>query len=160
MVSLYIEENLDLDDDGVFNIKDYCPNTKRGIVVDLRGCKFNTIVLLADNDKNKNAITVGTKQKSITIDNVKDYTFIKSENDKPRVRKSMSDAKMKAIFGDVIQSSDVTKFTFYFNSRDFVNEDEKLVEFSKVITKYNKALLQYKNDCIEKDEYVFKEHMK
>jgi|LGVF01.1.fsa_nt_gb DNA excision repair protein ERCC-2 len=36
-------------------------------------------------------------------------------------------------------------------------EDEKLVEFSKIIIKYNKALLQYKNDCIEKDEYVFKE---
>ncbi|MEA3422527.1 MAG: ATP-dependent DNA helicase [Bacillota bacterium] len=36
-------------------------------------------------------------------------------------------------------------------------EDEKLIKLSKVINKYNKALLQFKNDCIEKDEYVFKE---
>ena len=142
MVSLYIEENLDLDDDGVLNIKDYCPNTKKGIVVDLRGCKFNTIVLLVDNEKSKNAITVSTKQKTITIGNVKDYTFIKTENDRPRVRKSMPDAKMKAIFADVLHSSDVTKFTLYFNSRDFVNEDEKLIEIINFLAKKEDAYIQ------------------
>ena len=142
MVSLYVEEDLDLDDDGVLNIKDYCPNTKKGIVVDIKGCKFKTIVLLADNKKSKNAITVSTKQKSITIDRVKDYTFIKSENDRPRVRKSMSDAKMKAIFSDVIQSSDVAKFTLYFNSRDFVNEDKKLVEIINFLATKEDAYIQ------------------
>lgn len=142
MVSLYVEENLDLDDDGVVNIKDYCPNTKKGIVVDIKGCKFKTIVLLADNKKSKNAITVSTKQKSITIDRVKDYAYIKSENDRPRVRTSMSDAKIKAIFSDVLESSDVTKFTLYFNSRDFVNEDAKLVEIINFLATKEGAYIQ------------------
>ena len=130
MISLYVEEDLDLDDDGVLNIKDYCPNTKKGIVVDTKGCKFNTIILLADNKKSKNAITVSTKQESITIDKVNDYTFIKSENDKPRVRKSMPSVKLKAIFGDVLATNNVTKFTIYFNNTDFVDGD---AQFSKIV---------------------------
>ena len=159
MVSLYIEENLDLDDDGVLNIKDYCPNTKKGIVVDVKGCKFKTIVLLADNDKNKNAITVSTKQKTITIDSVKDYTFIKTENDRPIVQKSMSDTKMKAIFTDVMQSSDVTKFTLYFNSRDFVNEDEKLVEIIKFLAQKEDAYIQIIGHTDSKGSETYNEEL-
>jgi len=142
MVSLYVEEDLDLDDDGVLNIKDYCPNTKKGIVVDIKGCKFKTIILLADNKKSKNAITVSTKEKSIIIDKVNDYAFIKSENDKPRVRKSMPNTKLKAIFSDVLQSSDVTKFILYFNSRDFVNEDAKLVQIINFLATKEDAYIQ------------------
>ncbi len=39
MVSLYVEENLDLDDDGVVNSKDFCPKTEVGIEVKVNGCK-------------------------------------------------------------------------------------------------------------------------
>jgi len=159
MVSLYIEEDLDLDDDGVVNIKDYCPDTKKGIVVDLRGCKFKTIILLADNNKNKNAITVATKQKSITIDRATDYTFIKSENDTPIVRKSMSDVKIKAIFSDVIQSSDVTKFTLYFNSKDFVNEDAKLVEIIDFLAQKEDAYIQIVGHTDSKGSATYNEKL-
>ena len=159
MVSLYVEEDLDLDDDGVLNIKDYCPNTKKGIVVDIKGCKFKTIVLLADNGKSKNAITVSTKQKSITIDKVKDYTFIKSENDKLRVRKSMSDAKMKAIFTDVLHSSNVRKFTLYFNSRDFVNEDKKLIEIIHFLATKEDAYIQIIGHTDSKGSAAYNEEL-
>lgn len=36
-------------------------------------------------------------------------------------------------------------------------EDEKIDKFLKCVKKYNKALLEWKNKCIEKDEYVFDE---
>jgi len=39
MVSLYVEENLDLDNDGVVNSRDFCPETKIGIKVKVNGCK-------------------------------------------------------------------------------------------------------------------------
>jgi len=35
--------------------------------------------------------------------------------------------------------------------------DEKIDNFVKVITKLNKALLEYKNECIESDTYIFNE---
>jgi len=159
MVSLYVEEDLDLDDDGVLNFKDYCPNTKKGIVVDSKGCKFKTIVLLADNKKSKNSITVSTKQKSITIDKVKDYTFIKSENDKLSVRKSMSDAKIKAIFTDVLQSSDVRKFTLYFNSSDFVNEDAKLVQIINFLATKENAYIQIIGHTDSKGSATYNEEL-
>lgn len=34
-------------------------------------------------------------------------------------------------------------------------DDEKIGPFMKVITKLNKALLEFKNDCIEKDKFIF-----
>ena len=40
MVSLYVEENLDQDNDGVVNSKDFCPNTEIGIEVKVNGCKL------------------------------------------------------------------------------------------------------------------------
>ncbi len=36
-------------------------------------------------------------------------------------------------------------------------KEDKISEFLKITMKYNKALLEYKNRCVEKDEYVFKE---
>ena len=130
MISLYIEENLDLDDDGVVNSRDFCPYTKEGIVVDDKGCKFKSIILLAEHTKGSNAIEITTKHSSTVIDTPKDYTLLKSEDDAPRLYKSMPDEKMNAIFSDVEKSSKMTKFILYFNSRDVVNEDE---DFSKVI---------------------------
>jgi len=35
---VFLERSLDTDRDGVFNLHDECPNTPRGIVVDLNGC--------------------------------------------------------------------------------------------------------------------------
>jgi len=142
MVSLYIEENLDLDDDGVLNSRDYCPNTKKGIVVDLKGCKFKSIILLVENDKNHNAIEVTTKQGSRVIDTPKDYTLLKSKHDTPRLYKSMPDEKMKAIFTDVLEGSDVRKFILYFNSRDFVNEDENLLKIIDFLSTKEDAYIQ------------------
>lgn len=142
MVSLYVEENLDLDDDGVVNSRDFCPNTKIGIVVDIKGCKFKSIILLVDNKKSANAIEVTTKGGSRVIDTPKDYTLLKSKHDTPKLYKSMSDEKMKAIFSDVIKSSDVTKFTLYFNSRDFINEDENLFKIIDFIANKEDAYIQ------------------
>ncbi len=142
MVSLYIEENLDLDDDGVLNSRDYCPNTKKGIVVDLKGCKFKSIILLVENDKNHNAIEVTTKQGSRVIDTPKDYTLLKSKHDTPRLYKSMPDEKMKAIFTDVLEGSDVRKFILYFNSRDFVNEDENFLKIIDFLSTKEDAYIQ------------------
>ncbi|MEN8303546.1 MAG: hypothetical protein ABFQ64_05715 [Campylobacterota bacterium] len=43
MITLYGEENLDLDEeDGVLNIKDLCKDTKKGDKVDKDGCKIKT----------------------------------------------------------------------------------------------------------------------
>ena len=142
MVSLYIEENLDLDDDGVLNSRDFCPNTKKGMVVDLKGCKFKSIILLVEHDKKNNAIEVSTKNSSRVIDTPKDYTLLKSKHDTPRLYKSMPDEKMNTIFADVLESSDVTKFVLFFNSRDFVNKDEKLLEIIDFLANKEDAYIQ------------------
>jgi len=142
MVSIYIEENLDLDDDGVFNSRDYCPKTKQGMVVDIKGCKFSSIILLADNHKDHNAIEITTEHGSKVIDTPKDYTLLKSKYDTPRLYKSMPDEKIKTLFSDVLESSDVTQFLLYFNSRDFVNEDENFLKIIDFLSTKKDAYIQ------------------
>ena len=142
MVSLYIEENLDLDNDGVVNSRDFCPKTKEGMVVDIKGCKFKSIILLAENGNKYNAIEVTTKRGSRVISTPRDYTLLKSKYDTPRLYKSMPDKKMKAIFSDVLESSDVIKFLLYFNSRDFVNEDENLFKIIDFLFTKEDAFIQ------------------
>ena len=142
MVSLYIEENLDLDSDGVVNSRDFCPKTKEGMVVDLKGCKFKSIILLAENGNKYNAIEVTTKKGSRVIGTPWDYTLLKSKHDTPRLYKSMPDEKMKAIFSDVLVGSDVTKFFLYFNSSDFVNEDENLFKIIDFLSTKEDAFIQ------------------
>jgi len=142
MISMYIEENLDLDDDGVVNSRDYCPKTKPGMVVDVKGCKVSSIILLGENDKEHNAIEVFTERGSRVIDSPKDYTLLKSKYDTPRLYKSMSDEKMKAIFSDVLEGGDLRRFFLYFNSRDFVNEDENLFKIINFLSIKKDAYIQ------------------
>lgn len=142
MVSLYIEENLDLDDDGVVNSRDFCPNTKKGMIVDLKGCKFKSIILLREHDKKHSAIEVTTKRGSRVIDTPKDYTLLKSKHDTPRLYRSMPEEKIKAIFSDVLEGADVTRFLLYFNSRDFINEDENLFKIIDFLSTKEDAYIQ------------------
>ena len=142
MISLYIEENLDLDNDGVVNSRDFCPKTKKDMLVDSKGCKFKSIILLVENSKKYNAIEITTKSGSRVISTPKDYTLLKSEHDTPRLYKSMPDEKMKAIFSDVLEGSNVTKFLLYFNSRDFVNEDKNLFKIIEFLSTKEDAYIQ------------------
>lgn len=142
MVTLYVEKNLDIDSDGVLNSRDLCPNTKKGHKVDRDGCKFKTIVLLADNNKEKNSIVVSTLQNTRVIEKVKDYTLIKSKNDFPRLHKSMSDEEIETVFKDVLESNDVKKFVMYFNSKDFINVDAKITEIIEFLKKSKDSYIQ------------------
>ena len=128
MVSLYIEENLDLDNDGVLNATDMCPNTHEGMIVDIRGCKVSSIIMLVENNKKRNAIEITTTNSSTVIGTPRDYLLLESKYSQPKLYKSMPDEKMKVIFGDVLAGSDLTKFVLYFDSRDFINKDEKFLE--------------------------------
>jgi len=142
MVTLYAEKNLDIDADGVVNSRDLCPDTQKGYKVDKDGCKFKTIVLLVENKKDYNAISVTTEQNTRVIKQARDYTLIKSKNDFPKLYKSMSDEEMQKIFADVLESNDVQTFNIYFNSRDFLNVDTKLNEIIQFLKKSKESYIQ------------------
>lgn len=142
MVTLYAEKNLDIDDDGVVNSRDLCPGTQKGYKVDRDGCKFKTIVLLAENNKAHNAIVVSTEQNTRVIEQARDYTLIRSKNDFPRLYKSISDEDMQNIFADVLESNDVKAFTIYFNSKDFLNVNIKLNEIIEFIKNNKESYIQ------------------
>lgn len=159
MVTLYVEKNLDIDDDGVVNSRDLCPDTKIGHRVDKDGCKFKTIILLAENKKDHNAIVVATEQDSRVIDKARDYTMIKSKNDFPRLYKSMSDEDMKSIFPDVLESNDVKVFTMYFHSRDFVNVDTKLNEIIEFVKNNKDSYIQIIGHTDSKGAQAYNEEL-
>ncbi len=159
MIALYVEENLDLDDDGVVNSRDFCPNTKKGIRVDKDGCKFKSIILLVDNNKNKNAIIVSTKQNSITIDSPKDYSYIKSKHDTTRLYKRMPDKDIQEIFSDVLESNDVTKFTIYFNAKEFLDSSEKFYEIIEFLSKKPDSYVLIVGHTDAKGSYKYNEEL-
>lgn len=159
MVTLYVEKNLDIDDDGVVNSRDLCPETEKGHKVDRDGCKFNTIVLLVDNNKDHNAIVVSTEQNRRVIDEARDYTLIKSKNDFARLYKSMPDEDMKNIFKDVLEPNDVEIFTLYFDSRDFVNVDKKLNEIVEFIKNNEDSYIQIIGHTDSKGAQTYNEEL-
>ncbi len=155
MVTLYVEENLDLDRDGVVNSRDFCPDTKAGVVVDRDGCKFKTLILLAENKKNNNAIEISTVQGSRLIDTPRDYTFIKSKNDTPKLYKSMPKERINQIFSDVVESHDVTTFTIYFNNADFINEQAQFSKIIKFLSQKEDAYIQIIGHTDTKGSFAF-----
>ena len=159
LISLYIEENLDLDNDGVVNSRDFCPKTQEGMVVDSKGCKFKSVILLVENAKKHNAIEVTTKHSSRVIDVPGDYTLLKSEDDTPRLYKSMPKEKMKAIFSDVLESSAVKKFLLYFNSRNFINEDENLFKIIDFLSTKEDAYVQIIGHTDTKGTFNYNEEL-
>lgn len=141
MVTLYIDENLDLDDDGVPNSKDYCPNTKKGVIVAKNGCKFKTLILLVENNKDHNAIDVSTQQGSQLIDQPNDYTFVNSKSDTPRLYKSMSDEEIQHIFPDLLHSNELKKYTIYFNGTNALNEEKQLAKIKEFLSTKKSAII-------------------
>ena len=144
MLTIYVKENLDLDGDGVSNSNDFCPKTPKGLKVDEVGCKYSTIVLLSENNKKHNAIFVTTEKNSALIENVNDYTFIKSKTTLVEVLKNMPKEEIAEIFGDVLigANQDKVKITLYFNKLDLVtSSQEKLLKVIELISKIDDAYI-------------------
>lgn len=144
MVTLYVEKELDLDKDGVKISMDECPNTLPNMKVSKNGCKYRTIVVLLDNDKQQNAIEVKTKESTVLLESANNYALIKSKNEIVEVLENMSETQKKNLFGDVyINSIDKSvKFKIYFNDLDLVQDSEKkLKNIIDVISKNKDAYI-------------------
>jgi len=120
LVTLYLRHNFDLDNDGVKNDVDKCPNTKANVRVDEVGCVFSTLIMLVDNNSTKNAIEVKTQKGSGVIDKPNAYTRLASSNSEVKVGDSLPLDEMNELFGDVLSVDTKTgniDATIYFNNK-------------------------------------------
>jgi len=127
MVTLYVKKDADLDNDGVVNKLDSCPNTVANVKVSKNGCKFNTVVMLLDNNKGHNAIVLTTGGSQLEINKVNTYVVVKSSSEMSEIKDDMSEEEKKRLFGNVVENkaAKFTKFILYFNKLDILESSKK-----------------------------------
>ena len=128
MVTMYVTKSNDLDNDGVNNKDDKCPDTKEGIKIGKDGCKLKTMIVLLPGDKKNSSIIVGTKKGSIVVDKPNYFVSLASKDEKPSVPKLIEEKELNELMGDIVKETKFKEISYslYFNG-------SKLTTASKVL---------------------------
>lgn len=118
--------NNDIDGDGVVNAVDKCPNTPANTSVNAQGCMLSTEVVLLDGRKKHTAIIVRTPKGSVLIDKPLVGVSIGSDESISQPKK-VSKAELKAIAGDILQTSNQKQYRFvlYFNNLNLTKASKR-----------------------------------
>ena len=149
MVSLYITmppKPTDLDGDGILSDVDECPDTKKGVLVNEKGCRYGSIVALVEGHKKSTSIVVKTQKGSVVVDKFNQFSAI-SKDSAPTAPKDLSKKELDTLFSTLVNSSEENflKYVFYFDNINLLKKsktklDEMLGKIANMKNPYIKII--------------------
>ncbi len=107
----------DVDNDGVPDYLDDCPESFLGTKVNAKGCALAAFIALLPNGKKHNAIVVENEMGSVEVD--KAYTFVKmgSQDEEPTQPEAISKVELNKMFPFVAKNiyKKASHYTLYFS---------------------------------------------
>lgn len=133
IVTMYVKENLDIDNDGVPNVTDQCPDTKAGNKVGVNGCSIKTMVVLLEGKKEHSAVIVNTKAGNVKIDTPNQIVSIQSKDLKPSLPIDIGIDELNALLGNILvgMNKEELQYVLYFNGNNLTADSTK--EFDLMI---------------------------
>ncbi len=117
----------DVDNDGVLDYLDDCPDSFLNTRVNAKGCSAAVFIALLPNGKKHNAIVVENEMGSVEVD--KPYTFVKigSQDEEPSQPKKISTVELDKMFPFIAQNiyKKATHYTLYFSGTHLKPSSQK-----------------------------------
>ena len=120
----------DVDNDGVVDYLDDCPDTFLNTKVNSKGCALAAFIALLPNGKKHNAIVVENEMGSVEVD--KAYTFVKmgSQDEEPSEPEAISKAKLDKMFPFIAKNiyKKATHYTLYFSNTNLKASSQRKIK--------------------------------